>query len=176
YKLPNLRDFALGIYFSAVAFLRRAGTTILMVSIVLWALVRFPDGTTTMVETYAGKIGSLLLPILRPIGFNLEIAIALIPGMAAREVAVGALGTIYAVQGGEANLQGLSSALQNAWSLPTALAFLAWYVFAPQCFATLATIRRETNSWKWPGFAFAYLLALAYAAAGITYHLAKIWL
>ncbi|KAF0112666.1 MAG: ferrous iron transport protein B, partial [Hyphomonadaceae bacterium] len=129
-----------------------------------------------MVETYAGKIGSLLLPILRPIGFNLEIAIALIPGMAAREVAVGALGTIYAVQGGEANLQGLSSALQNAWSLPTALAFLAWYVFAPQCFATLATIRRETNSWKWPGFAFAYLLALAYAAAGITYHLAKIWL
>lgn len=175
YKWPNFRDFGLGIYFSAIAFLRRAGKTILMVSIILWALVRFPIDNNAMVETYAGKIGSFILPILRPIGFNLEIAIALIPGMAAREVAVGALGTIYAVQGGEDNLQGLSAVLQNAWSLPTALAFLAWYVFAPQCFATLATIRRETNSWKWPAFAFAYLLALAYIAAGLTYHLAKIW-
>jgi len=116
YKWPNFRDFGLGIYFSAIAFLRRAGKTILIVSIILWALVRFPIDNNAMVETYAGKIGSFILPILRPIGFNLEIAIALIPGMAAREVAVGALGTIYAVQGGEDNLQGLSAVLQNAWS------------------------------------------------------------
>ena len=89
-----------------------------------------------------------------------EIAIALVPGMAAREVAVSALGTVYAVQASDENVQGLSETLQSAWSLPTALAFLAWYVFAPQCFATLATIRRETGTWKWAGFALGYLFAL----------------
>ena len=93
--------------------------------------------------------------------------------MAAREVAVGVLGTIYAVEGGEENTEGLAAALQSAWSMPTALAFLAWFVFAPQCFATLATVRRETNSWRWTGFMTAYLFGLAYAAAGITYWTAK---
>ena len=118
-------------------------------------------------------IGSVLEKLLAPIGFNLEIAIALVPGMAAREVAVGALGTVYAIQGGEENVEGLASALQGAWSLPTALAFLAWYVFAPQCFATLATTRRETNSWAWTGFMFTYLIVLAYIAAGATFHIAS---
>ena len=111
----------------------------------------------------------MLEPILAPIGFNLEIAIALIPGMAAREVAVGALGTVYAIQNADENTEGLAAILQSAWSLPTALAFLAWYVFAPQCFATLATMRRETNSWAWTIFGFAYLMGLAYVGAGLTY-------
>lgn len=173
YKFPNPRDFVLGIYYSARSFLARAGTTILMVSVVLWGLVRFPLNAPNLRESFAGQIGAFIEPLLKPIGFNLEISIALIPGMAAREVAVGALGTIYAVQGGESNTEGLASALNHAWSLPTALAFLAWYVFAPQCFATLATIRRETNSWKWSAFAFCYLMALAYIAAGVTYHISK---
>ena len=174
YKLPTLRDFSLGIYQSAKSFLKRAGTIILYTSIGLWALVKFPLNAGGLRESYAGQIGSFLEHLLRPIGFNLEISIALVPGLAAREVAVGALGTIYAING--ENTDGLASALNSAWSLPTALAFLAWYVFAPQCFATIATIRRETNSWKWAVFAFSYLLVLAYIAAGTTYHLAKLWL
>ena len=173
YKLPNWRDFYLGIVMAAKSFLQRAGTIILQVSVVLWALAKFPLSATTLRESYAGQIGSIIEPLLKPIGFNLEIAIALIPGMAAREVAVGALGTIYSIQDADNNTEGLAHILQNAWSLPTALAFLAWYVFAPQCFATLATIRRETNGYKWPVFAFCYLLALAYVASGITYHLSK---
>ena len=112
-------------------------------------------------------INAITEPILRPIGFNLEIAIALVPGMAAREVAVGALGTVYALQG--ADEQGLASALQASWSLPTALAFLAWYVYAPQCLASLAVAKRETNSWRWTAVIVAYLFALAYIAAGATY-------
>jgi len=115
-------------------------------------------------------IGSVLEPILKPIGFNLEIAIALVPGMAAREVAVGALGTVYAVQG--ADEVGLASVLQSAWPLPTALAFLAWYVYAPQCLASLAVARRETNSWRWTALIVVYLFALAYLAAGATYWIA----
>jgi ferrous iron transport protein B len=115
-------------------------------------------------------IGGLLEPLLRPIGFNLEIAIALVPGMAAREVAVGALGTVYAVQGG--GDAGLAAALHQAWPLPTALAFLAWYVYAPQCLASLAVARRETNSWSWTAFIICYLFTLAYVAAGATFWIA----
>ncbi|MGF1544180.1 MAG: ferrous iron transport protein B [Parvularculaceae bacterium] len=176
YKAPDPRDMLIGLWTRAWSFLKRAGTIILATSIVLWFLASYPAGAGSLRETFAGRIGGLLEPLLRPIGFNLEIAIALIPGMAAREVAVGALGTVYAVQGGEENAAGLASALQSAWTLPTALAFLAWYVFAPQCFATLATIRRETNSWKWTAFAFGYLFALAYIGAGLTYHVARAFL
>jgi ferrous iron transport protein B len=109
-----------------------------------------------------------LAVVLKPIGFNREIALALIPAMAAREVAVSALATAYAVddpEGGDA----LGKTLASRWSLPTALAFLAWFVFAPQCMSTIAVIRRETNGWKWPAFMVAYLFSLAYIAAGITY-------
>lgn len=173
YKLPDPRDFAIGLATRASAFLKRAGTIILATSILLWFLASYPASAATLRETFAGRIGSVLQPILEPIGFNLEIAIALIPGMAAREVAVSALGTVYAVQNPEDNVAGLATVLQSAWSLPTALAFLAWYVFAPQCFATLATIRRETNSWRWTGFAFGYLIVLAYTAAGLTYSVAS---
>lgn len=173
YKWPNPRDFFLGIYHSAQSFVKRAGGIILQVSVILWALAKFPLSATNLRESFAGQIGAIIEPILKPIGFNLEISIALIPGMAAREVAVGALGTIYSVQGGEDNTQGLAHVLQHAWSLPTALAFLAWYVFAPQCFATLATIKRETNSAKWAIFAFCYLMVIAYVAAGATYWISK---
>ena len=173
YKLPNPRDFFLSLWGHVSAFLRRAGTIILTTSIILWFLASYPSSAATLRDSYAGMIGSVLEKILAPIGFNLEIAIALVPGMAAREVAVGALGTVYAIQGGEENVEGLAAALQGAWSLPTALAFLAWYVFAPQCFATLATARRETNSWAWTGFMFTYLMTLAYIAAGATFHIAS---
>ena len=169
YKLPNARDFFIGLMSRATAFLKRAGTIILFMSVLLWFLSSFPASATTLRESFAGRIGALIEPILAPIGFNLEIAIALIPGLAAREVAVSALGTVYAVQGADESGAGLAHVLQSAWSLPTALAFLAWYVFAPQCFATLATIRRETNSWKWTAFTIGYLFSLAYIAAGLTY-------
>jgi ferrous iron transport protein B len=172
YKLPVWSDFFANLWMRAWAFLHRAGTIIFAVSIILWFLTSYPSGNG-LGGTFAGRIGSLLEPILRPIGFNLEMAIALVPGMAAREVVVGALSTVYAVQGGEDNTQAIADTLQHAWSLPTALAFLAWYVFAPQCFATLATARRELNSWKWTAFMAAYLFVLAYAAAGATYWIAK---
>lgn len=175
YKLPNPRDFFFSLWGHIRAFLKRAGTIILTTSIILWFLASYPSSATTLRESFAGQLGSILEKLLAPIGFNLEISIALVPGMAAREVAVGALGTVYAIQGGEENVDGLAAALQSAWSLPTALAFLAWYVFAPQCFATLATARRETNSWAWTGFMFAYLMVLAYIAAGATFWTAT-WL
>ena len=173
YKLPDFRDFAIGLLTRASAFLKRAGTIILATSVMLWFLASYPSSAGDLRSTYAGRIGSVLETVLAPIGFNLEIAIALVPGMAAREVAVGALGTVYAIQNAEENTEGLAAVLQSAWTLPTALAFLAWYVFAPQCFATLATVRRETNSWRWTAFAFSYLMLLAYAGAGVTYWLAS---
>lgn len=173
YKLPGLRDSLINLWVRLSAFIKRAGSVILMTSIALWFLANFPSSAPSLRESYAGQAGALLEKILAPIGFNLEISIALVPGMAAREVAVGALGTVYAIQGGEDNVGGLAAALQSAWSLPTALAFLAWYVFAPQCFATLATARRETNSRAWTGFMFGYLFVLAYIAAGATFHIAS---
>jgi ferrous iron transport protein B len=114
-------------------------------------------------------IGSWIEPLLRPIGFNLEIAIALVPGIAAREVAVGVLGTVYALDGDGSSL---AASLQHTWSLPTALAFLAWYVYAPQCLASIAVARRETNSWGWTALIVAYLFGLAYLAAGATFWIA----
>jgi ferrous iron transport protein B len=174
YKLPDPRDFFINLWFRAWAFLRRAGTYIFSVSVILWFLASFPSSANGNIRaSYAGMLAGLLEPLLRPIGFNLEIAIALVPGLAAREVAVGALATVYAVQGGETNTEGLAQTLQSAWPLPTALAFLAWYVFAPQCLATLAVARREMNSWGWTGFMVAYLLTLAYLAAGATYWTAR---
>lgn len=172
YKLPDARDFFINLSLRAWAFLRRAGTYIFWVSVVLWFLASYPSTAGGIRETFAGMLGSWLEPLLRPIGFNLEIAIALVPGLAAREVAVGALGTVYALQSAD-DTQGLAHALQGAWSLPTALAFLAWYVFAPQCLATIAVARREMNSWRWTAFMVGYLLAMAYIAAGATYWTAR---
>jgi ferrous iron transport protein B len=173
YQLPRLRDLAIGLWHRAWVFLRRAGTIIFMVTIVLWVLLSFPraaPGESQLDASVAGRIADGLHPVLEPIGFNREMSLAIIPAMAAREVAVSALATTYAIEGDEeAQAQGLTERLAGAWSLPAALAFLAWFVFAPQCLSTIAVARRETNGWKWPAFMVAYLFALAYVFAGITY-------
>ncbi len=179
YQWPAARDIGIGLWQRAQAFLMRAGGIILISTIALWALATWPkppQGWTRPALEYsaAGRIGAALEPVFRPIGFNKEIALALVPGMAAREVAVSALGTVYSLQGTDTDHSGsLIEKLRTAWSLPTALAFLAWYVFAPQCISTLAVTRRETGGWKWPAFMFAYLFAAAYVAAGITYWTAR---
>jgi ferrous iron transport protein B len=178
YKWPNPANVLLGLLERVRIFLRRIGTIILWVMIVLWCLATFPgapDGATepAIYYSFAGMIGHALAPLLAPIGFNWQIAIALVPGLAAREVAVAALGMVYALSGDEgAVTEALSVALAQDWTLATALALLAWYVFAPQCLATLAATRRETNSWRWPAFMFVYLIVLAYLAAFITYRVA----
>ncbi|HEX5379156.1 MAG TPA: nucleoside recognition domain-containing protein, partial [Phenylobacterium sp.] len=120
--------------------------------------------------SFAAMIGRALEPVLAPLGFNWQISVALVPGMAAREVAVAALGTVYAVGGGSTT--DLAAILSHQWSLASGLAFLAWYVFAPQCMATLGVVQRETNSWKWPLVMFGYMITLAYAAALIVYQVA----
>ena len=179
YQWPAPRDIGIGLYQRAKAFVARAGGIILLSTIALWALATWPkppaDWDRPALEySYAGRIGLALEPIFRPIGFNKEIALALVPGMAAREVAVSALGTVYSLQGtDEDHAEGLIEKLRGQWELPTALAFLAWFVFAPQCISTLAVTRRETGGWAWPAFMFAYLFAAAYIAAGITYWTAK---
>jgi ferrous iron transport protein B len=175
YQWPAPRDIGIGLYSRARAFLERAGTIILVSTIVLWGLASWPQPPANATRpgiqySAAGQIGAALEPIFAPIGFNREIVIALVPGMAAREVAVSALATVYALQDvDEEHADGLIDRLRGAWPLPTALAFLAWFVFAPQCISTLAITRRETASWRWPIFMFAYLFAAAYVAAGITY-------
>jgi len=171
YQLPVLKHFLINLWERAKSFLRRAGTIIFYAAIGLWLLAQYPKKPIGGLEpdifySYAGILGRALQYIFAPLGFNWEISIALIPGMAAREVAIGALGTVYALQGNEGQVeQGLRTVIQNTWSLPTAFAFLAWYVFAPQCLATIATVRRETNSWGWATFMTGYLFALAYFAA-----------
>ena len=178
YKLPRIRSLAIGLWTRATIFLKRAGTTILSMMILIWFLASFPqppDGATGPAISYslAAMIGSALQPITAPLGFNWQINVALIPGMAAREVAVGALGTIYAIDGGEGAAARIGQIVAGQWSLGTALALLAWYVFAPQCASTLAVIKRETGSWKWMWATFAYMLALAYVAALVTYQIAR---
>ncbi len=176
YQWPSARDVLLGLWQRALIFLKRAGTIILYTTVVLWALLSFPkppEGSPVSRVDYsiAGRIGTGLQTLVAPIGFNRDMALALIPAMAAREVAVAAIGTVYAVdnpddEAGEASIR---QQLQKHWSLPSALAFLMWFVFAPQCISTIAVTRRETNGWKWPAFMIGYLFALAYVAAGITY-------
>ena len=178
YKWPNPANVLLGLLERARVFLRRIGTIILSVMVVLWFLATFPSPPAGATEpaiyySFAGMIGHALAPLLAPIGFNWQIAIALVPGLAAREVAVAALGTVYALSGDEGAVSdALATTLAHDWTLATALALLAWYVFAPQCLATLAAARRETNSWRWPSFMFVYLMVLAYLAAFITYRVA----
>ena len=172
YKMPVLKDYFRGLWDRAMIFVNRAGRIILPASIIIWFLASYPARASDIASTYAGKLGSLIEPLLKPIGFNLEIAISLIPAMAAREVAVSSLATIYAVKDTAIDTE-LSGLISSQWSLPTALAFLAWFVFAPQCLSTFAVIRKETHSWKWPIFAFSYLFVLAYIFAGLTYHIAR---
>ncbi len=174
YQLPTIKDIALGLWQRAWIFLRRAGTIIFMVTVVLWLLLNFPraaPGEDQVDASIAGHIANGLAVVVEPIGFNRDMALALIPAMAAREVAVSSLATTYAVSAADDNAVAmkLGDQLKKNWSLPTALAFLAWFVFAPQCMSTIAVTRRETNGWKWPAFMLLYLFALAYLFAGITY-------
>ena len=141
---------------------------------ILWLLLTFPqadEGESQLDASFAGQISSGLHVVLEPIGFNREMSLAIVPAMAAREVAVASLATTYAIDADddEEAAEGLAATLAGRWSLPTALAFLAWFVFAPQCLSTIAVARRETNGWKWPLFMLAYLFGLAYVFAGIIY-------
>ncbi len=178
YKLPDARNVLTNVLLRAKIFLGRAGSIILPLMIVVWFLSNFPGapaGATQPAIDYslAGIIGHAIAPVLAPIGFNWQIAVALIPGMAAREVAVGALATVYAVSASADDVATpLGTLLAQQWSLATALSLLAWYIFAPQCLSTLGVVKRETNSWKWPIIMFVYMMALAYAASFATYHVA----
>ena len=175
YRRPSLRGLALGLWERTTIFMRRVGTIIFSLMVVLWFLSTWPappDGATGPAIQYslAGQLGQLLQHLFAPIGFNWQISIALVPGLAAREVAVGALGTVYALSAaGDALADSLTPVIAQGWSLATAYSLLAWYVFAPQCLSTLAVVRRETNSWRYPLLMLAYLFVLAYAAAFVTY-------
>ena len=174
YQMPRLRDVAIGLWSRAEIFLKRAGTTIALTIVLLWALASYPvapAGQKQSEYSIAGRIASGIEIVVKPIGFNHDIALALLPAMAAREAAVGAIATVYSIDNPD-DAKGdtqLRRNLQARWSLPTALAFLMWFVFAPQCISTIAVTRRETNGWKWPAFMVGYLFALAYIAAGATY-------
>jgi ferrous iron transport protein B len=177
YKMPRLKSIAIGVYTRAKMFLHRAGTTIFSMMVLIWFLASFPQPPAGATEpaidfSLAAIIGKALEPLLAPVGFNWQIAVALIPGMAAREVAVAALGTVYAIEGGKEAAEQIGQVLATKWSLATALSMLAWYIFAPQCASTLAVIRRETGSWTWMAVTFFYMLVLAYAASLLTYNVA----
>jgi len=180
YHWPHLRNLAIGLWQRIEIFLTRVGTIILALMILLWALSSFPapppDATGPAIQySIAGKIGAALAVVFAPLGFNWQISIALVPGLAAREVAVGALGTVYSLAAtGDDVANALTPLIKASWSLPTALSLLAWYVFAPQCLSTLATVKRETNSWRYPLLMAGYLFALAYAASFVTYNVA-VW-
>ena len=175
YHLPNLHNLALGLWERARIFVSRVGSIILALMILLWFLSSYPAPPAgalgpAIQYSLAGQLGHLLEPLFAPIGFNWQIVIALIPGMAAREVAVGALGTVYAMSAtGEQLANALTPMIAATWSLPTAFSLLAWYVFAPQCISTLSIVKRETNSWL-PALAMAtYMFVLAYLASLATY-------
>jgi ferrous iron transport protein B len=177
YKLPRPRSVVIGVYTRAMMFLKRAGTTIFSMMVMIWFLASFPRPPAGATEpainfSLAAMIGRLIEPVLAPVGFNWQISVALVPGMAAREVAVAALGTVYAIEGGKEAAEKIGQALASKWSLATALALLAWYIFAPQCASTLAVIKRETGGWRWMAITFAYMMALAYIAAFVTYNVA----
>ncbi len=174
YQWPPLKDVAIGLLTRAQIFLKRAGTIILGTTIILWALASVPQASAGQKQSevsIAGHIATGIETVVKPIGFNHDISLALLPAMAAREVAVSAIATVYSIDSPDekASATKLQERLQHRWSLATALAFLAWFVFAPQCISTIAVTRRETNGWKWPLFMIGYLFTLAYIAAGITY-------
>jgi ferrous iron transport protein B len=178
YKWPNLRNLVLGLWERTRIFLSRVGTILLSLMIVLWFLASYPAAPPgapgpAIAYSFAGMLGSALQHLFAPIGFNWQISVALVPGLAAREVAVGALGTVYAMSAaGQDVAHSLMPVIASSWSCATGLALLAWYVFAPQCLSTIAVVKRETNSWRYPLAMVGYLLVLAYVAAWGTYRIA----
>ena len=180
YRIPHPRDLAVGLYERGMIFLKRVGGIILALTILLWVLLSFPgapeNATMPAIDySFAGQIGHAMAVFFAPLGFNWQICIALIPGMGAREVAVSSLATIYALQAADddAAIQALTPVVADGWSLATGLSLLVWFIYAPMCISTLATIKRETNSWKQVGFATFYLFAAAYVAALVTYQVTK---
>jgi ferrous iron transport protein B len=177
YRWPEPRNVLMNLWTRAQIFINRAGRIILPLMVLVWVLSTFPyppaGATGPAIDySFAGRIGHLIAPVMQPIGFNWQMTVALIPGFAAREVAVAALGTVYAVGGDDEAGTNLGTLLSHQWSLATALSFLAWYVFAPQCAATLGVVKRETNGWTWPTVMFLYMTGLAYLASFVTYHVA----
>ena len=184
YRAPSLRNLVQGLWERARIFLRRVGGMIFALMVVLWFLATFPSPPAgwdiyqgpAIQYSAAGMLGHALQYVFAPIGFNWQISIALVPGMAAREVAVGALGTVYSLSAADSGVaDALSPVIAQGWSLATAYSLLAWFVFAPQCLSTLAVVRRETNSWRYPALMAGYLFGLAYAAAFVTYRV-TLWL
>lgn len=181
YRLPGLRNVLLGVYERGVIFLKRVGGIIFALTVILWFLCTFPqapgDATLPAIDySLAGRLGHIIQPIFAPLGFTWEICIALIPGMAAREVVVAALGTVYALSGTDDDAVAASLTQHitgdNGWSMATGLSLLVWFIFAPQCLATLATVKRETGSWRYVAIMTFYLFGLSYLAALVTYQVA----
>ncbi len=175
YKMPSAENVLRNLLLRAQIFVSRAGRIIFPIMIVIWFLATFPGppaGATDPAINYslAGRLGHLLEPLLAPIGFNWQMTVALIPGFAAREVAVAALGTVYSIGDADSHVGALATQLAKHWSLATGLSFLAWYIFAPQCASTLGVVKRETNSWRWPIIMFLYMTGLAYLASLLAYH------
>lgn len=181
FQWPHLVNLGLGLWERVKIFLSRVGGIILALMIVLWFLSSYPapppDATGPAIQySFAGRLGAALEHIFSPIGFNWQISIALVPGLAAREVAVGALGTVYALSASGDDVAGqLEPLIAQSWSFATACSLLVWYIFAPQCLSTLAVVKRETNSWRYPLIMAGYLFALAYLASFITYRVASAW-
>ncbi|HEY1393969.1 MAG TPA: ferrous iron transporter B [Methylibium sp.] len=178
YRVPSVRNLAMGLWERARIFVRRVGTIIFSLTVILWFLASYPappaDASGPAIQySFAGWLGQALQHVFAPIGFNWQISIALVPGLAAREVAVGALGTVYALSSAkDAVADALMPVIAQSWPLATAYSLLAWYVFAPQCLSTLAVVKRETNSWRYPLLMAGYLFALAYVASFVTYRVA----
>ncbi|HEX8786519.1 MAG TPA: ferrous iron transporter B, partial [Telluria sp.] len=176
YHWPHLHNLALGLWERARIFLTRVGTVILTLMVLVWFLSSFPGAPAGAIHppiyySVAGMLGRALAVIFEPIGFGWQICIALVPGMAAREVAVGALGTVYALSSsGDDVASSLAPIISHSWGIATALSLLAWYVFAPQCLSTLSVVRRETGSIRYALIMAGYMFALAYAASFITFH------
>jgi ferrous iron transport protein B len=179
YKWPSIRGVLIGLRERALVFIKRAGTVILSITVVLWFLSSYPkppEGATepAISLSYAGRIGHAIEPLIQPLGFDWRIGIAFVPGFAAREVMVSALATVYAIenQDEEKTANALSDVLKSQWSVATALSLLVWYIIALQCLSTVAVTKRETNSWRWPLFMVGYLTVLAYGLSWATYRIA----
>ena len=178
YHLPSIKNIAIGLWQRTVIFLKRVGGMIMFLTIALWFLASYPNppigATGPAIEySFAGMLGKLLAVVFAPIGFNWEISIALVPGLAAREVVVSSLATVYSLAGQATNTEeALVPLIQQGWTLATALSLLAWFVFAPQCLSTIAVVKRETGGYKIPLIMLTYLFTLAYLASFITYRAA----
>ena len=178
YRMPKPRDIAIGLWERSAIFIKRLTGVILALTVLMWFISTFPSppvGATgpAIDYSFAGYLGHGLQFIFVPLGFNWQISLSLIPAFAARETAVAALATVYAV-GGDANTGGLAHALATNFSLASALSLLVWFAFAPQCMSTLAVIRRETNSWRNVAISFSYMFVVAYVASLLTYQITRL--